>query len=485
VIDQMRQFIRREQLLKPGDRVAVAVSGGADSVALLRALLELSKELGIVLSVAHFHHGIRGAEADADQQFVCGLAQAFGLEMRLGSGDVPAYAHEQKVSLETGARDLRHHWFAELVRAGQADKIATAHTRDDQAETVLMRILRGSGARGLAGIFPEQGEKHLVRPLLGIRRREVEAYLKDIGQTWRHDSTNQDLTHTRNRIRHRLLPLLEEDFNPGVRQTLADFAEVARAEADYWDREVASLLPRMVRPGKPSRSGRTTSGKDSQTLALDLVAFRALPLALQRQLLHGLAQQFSVALEFKHIQQLVELSGGASSAKKLLLPGGIVGVRSFRELQFSHSAMTAPATDYGYSLPVPGEVSVPELGSTIRARAVARQIPEASGYNLDALLDRALLAPELTVRNWRAGDRFFPARTRSPKKLKQLLQAGRLGQRLSADQRKLWPVVESAGEIVWVRGFPVPEALLAKNGDGVVIEELAIEEAAMSPGPKK
>src|SRR5262249_25135772 len=156
-------------------------------VALLRALLELSKELGMVLSVAHFHHRIRGSEADADQQFVCGLAQAFGLELRLGSGDVPAYAHDQKMSLETGARGLRHRWFAELVRGDDVDKIATAHTLDDQAETVLMRILRGTGARGLAGIFPQQGEKHLVRPLLGISRHEVEAYLNSIGQVWRDD----------------------------------------------------------------------------------------------------------------------------------------------------------------------------------------------------------------------------------------------------------------------------------------------------------
>src|SRR5262249_15361429 len=134
-------------------------------------------------------------------------------------------------------------------------------------------------------------------------------------------------------------------FNPGVRQTLADLAEVARAEAEYWDREVDSLLPGMVRPGKPSRSGRTTSGKDARTLALDLVAFRALPLALQRQLLHRTAQQFSVALEFKHIQQLIELSRDSSSGKKLPLPGGMVVVRSFRELQFTRSAMTGPAAD--------------------------------------------------------------------------------------------------------------------------------------------
>src|SRR5262249_15372167 len=180
VIEHVRQYIRRGQLFRTGDRVAVAVSGGADSVALLRVLLELSQELGIVLSVAHFHHGIRGPEADADRQFVYGLAVTFGLEAHLGSGDVPAYARKHKVSLETGARELRHRWFAELIPDGHVDKIATAHTLDDQAETVLMRILRGTGARGLAGIFPEQGEKHLVRPLLGISRREIEAYLNSI-----------------------------------------------------------------------------------------------------------------------------------------------------------------------------------------------------------------------------------------------------------------------------------------------------------------
>jgi tRNA(Ile)-lysidine synthase len=471
VIDQVGQFISRERLFQAGDRVAVAVSGGADSVALLRLLLELRQELGIVLSVAHFNHGIRGAEADADQQFVMELAGTFGLEMHLGSGDAPAYAREHKVSLETGARELRHRWFGELVGHSKADKVATAHTLDDQAETVLMRILRGAGARGLAGIFPQQEEKHLVRPLLSVTRSQVEAYLKGIGQTWHEDSTNRDLSHTRNRIRHQLLPLLEKDFNPALRQTLGDLAEVARAETEYWSREVSLLLARMVRPGKPSRSGRSASGKDAQTLALGLAPFRALPVAVRRHLLQGIAQQMQVALEFKHIQQLMELSEAGSWAKKLSLPGGIVVIRTHRELQFMRALQSDAAAGYKYSLPVPGEVNIPELGSTFRARALERLNPEVSRYNFDALLDRALLAPELTIRNWRAGDRFFPAKTRSPKKLKELLQADRLGQRLSADQRKLWPVAESAGEIVWVRGFAVPDAFIARTGDAVVIEE--------------
>src|ERR1700756_1914911 len=164
-MEKVLKYIRDLRLLQPGERVAVGCSGGADSVALLRILLELRQELGIVLAAAHFHHQIRGAEADADQQFVADLAAKFGLEFHCDSSDVPAYSRERKLSLETAARELRHQWFAGLINSGKADKIATAHTLDDQSETVLMKVLRGAGTRGLAAIAPAQKEKHLVRPL--------------------------------------------------------------------------------------------------------------------------------------------------------------------------------------------------------------------------------------------------------------------------------------------------------------------------------
>jgi len=472
VIEKVHNQLRRQRLIVPGDRVAVAVSGGADSVALLRTLLELREELGVVVSVAHFHHDIRGAEADSDLQFVKGLAAEFELELHSGAGDVPAYARSQKVSLETGARELRHRWFAKLLLEGNADKIATAHTLDDQAETVLMRILRGTGARGLAGIFPAQETKHLIRPLLEVSRPEIEAYLRGLGQSWREDSSNRDLSHTRNRVRHELLPRLEQDFNAGIRQTLVDLAEIARGEAAYWEAEVGALLPRLVRPGKPSRSGRATTRQACQTLALDLAAFRALPLALQRHVLQNLGKQQGAALEFKHIEQLMAIILKPAGPKRLSLPGGLTARLTFRELQISQEKQPSVSSPpvYSYPLRVPGEVAIPELGETIRARVVpaGSSMPE---YNPETLLDRARLAPELTVRNWRAGDRFFPARTRSPKKLKELLQAGRLGRELPLAERKIWPVVESAGHIVWVRGFAVPEAFAFRAGDAVMIEE--------------
>ena len=488
LIDKVRRYILEQRLIVPGDRLSVAVSGGADSVALLRALLELRGELGVVLSVAHFNHRIRGAEADADENFVRELAQQFELEFHSGSADVPAVARERGMSLETAARELRHAWFATLVNEDKTGKVATAHTQDDQAETVLMRILRGSGTRGLAGISPWQKPKALVRPLLGVTRKEVEAYLKQLEQPWREDLSNQDLRHARNRVRHQLLPLLVQDYNPAIRQTLADLAEVARGEEDFWQQELAGLMARLLRSGKPSRSGR--SNPQQATLALDIMALQALPLATQRRLLRAMGDRFEVAFEFKHVQELLLFAKEGRASKALPLPGGLEARRSHRELQLSFLAESPRPADYSYRLPVPGQVEVTELGTTIRARLVILEgeaapqnaqeqrmlgdpDAELSRYN-SSLLNRSLLAPELTIRNWRAGDRFFPAHSRFPKKVKELLQSGRLGREVSPAQRKIWPVVESAGQIVWLRGFPAPEAFAAQVGEAVLIEELTL-----------
>ena len=476
MIEKVQKYIRDQRLITAGDRIAVAVSGGADSVALLRLLLELRQELGIVLAVAHFNHQIRGADADEDEQFVRSLAQQFDLEFQLGFADVPAHAQEKKLSLETAARELRHAWFATLLREGHADKIATAHTEDDQAETVLMRMIRGAGTRGLAGIAPWQKEKRLIRPLLCVTRGEIEDYLKRLGQPWREDQSNQDVRHARNRIRHELLPVLQRDYNPSIRRTLADFAEVARAEEEYWEKELAPLVTRLVRSGKPSRSGRTNRKDIPPTLALDLSGFQALPLAIQRRILRFMGEQFGVTLEFKHIQELLLFTRQKKPGRGLSLPGGLVASSSYRELYFGRQPENEAELTYQYALPIPGEIMVPELGSMFRANLVSAASP-VSGYNA-ALLDPALLASELTVRNWHAGDRFFPAHTRSPRKVKELLQPGRLGQELSLIQRKIWPVVESGGEIVWVRGFPVPQAYAAKSGQAILIEEITMGSGA-------
>ena len=230
------EYIRKHELLKAGDRVGVAVSGGADSVAMLRLLLELRKEIGVVLSVVHFNHKLRGAESDEDEQFVAQLALRHKLEAYCESGDVAAYAKEKHLSLETAAREMRYHYFRRLLLQGRLNRIATGHTLDDQAETVLLKIIRGAGGRGLAGVYPRlsvpssqfsDSSASIIRPLLGTRRRDLEPYLLGLGQSWREDRSNRDLRHMRNRVRHGILPRLERYLNPAVREAFAETAEIA------------------------------------------------------------------------------------------------------------------------------------------------------------------------------------------------------------------------------------------------------------------
>jgi tRNA(Ile)-lysidine synthetase-like protein len=251
---------------------------------------------------------------------------------------------------------------------------------------------------------------------------------------------------------------------------LADLAEVAQAEDEYWTNELSALLPRLVHQGKPTRSGRSSSGDALGVLALDLSGLRSLPLALRRQVIHGTALKLGVSLEFKHIQQLTGFAELGKPGAKLALPNGLVANRTVRELQFSRNPQKVPE-DYCYLLSIPGEVTVPEVGITIRARLISDGKQKASSYNGATLLDASLLDSELKVRNWRAGDKFFPVHTQSPKKVKELLQPGRLGQEVSPAQRKAWPVIESAGQIVWMRSFPASQDFASNSGDAVLIEE--------------
>ena len=449
-------YIRRHELTKAGDRVGVAVSGGLDSVGLLRLLLELRKQLGIVLSVVHFNHKLRGAEADTDQQFVAELALKFKLDFHCSGGDVRTYAAMKHLSVEAAGREMRYEYFSRLLQTGGVNRIATAHTLDDQAETVLLRVVRGAGTRGLAGIYPQlsvhssqfSAQAAIIRPLLAIRRPELEAYLGEARQEWREDSTNRDLRYARNRVRHGILPRMERNLNPRVREALAETAEIARTEEEYWNGEIARVLPLVWESG-----------------SLRIAKLRNLPLAAQRRVVRAAAESSGLRLEFRHVEEILALSSGSS--KSAALPDDWVALRKGNELRFEPVG-TTDNPDYDYCLPVPGRIRVPQAGTCFEATLVpGNAVP---GYNPDHLLDRGLLTKELVVRNWRAGDRFRPAHSKSPKKIKELLQE----QHVTGRERKFWPVVVSGADVVWLRGFPGPARLQPRDGtkEAVLIREL-------------
>jgi len=460
--------------LKPGDRLGVAVSGGADSVALLLATLELRGELGIVVSVVHFNHTLRADESEADRAFVKNLASEHDLEFLDARGDVVRRAKEHLLSIEAAARETRYEFFWSLIETGRLDKVATAHTLDDQAETVLLRLIRGTGTRGLGGIHPELGgpapgisrgqpsRGMIIRPLLHTRRCDIESYLASLGQPWREDSSNRDQYHTRNRVRQSLIPLLEKDFNPEITERLADFAEIALAEEDYWESELRGL---------PACS------------SLHVETLLALPLALRRRLVRAAAPP-GLQLEFRQVESTLEVAEGTGDASVTCnLHAGWTFQRKGDSLAFipQRPQERPPEGLPGASLsalrlPVPGEVSDPGTGRRFQARRIVSASPPA-GYNPEHLYAPHALPSELIVRTWRFGDRFWPAHTKAPKKLKELFQE----KKIVAELRASWPVMVAATngrdgqeDIVWVQGLPAPAHLRPQPCDGEAILLLEI-----------
>lgn len=560
---ELLTYIRRHELLNAGDRVGVGVSGGIDSVGLLRLLLELRFELGIVLSVVHFNHKLRGVEADADEEFVRNLAREHDLEFYVDRADVAAHAREEAISVETAARQLRYEFFRSLIRGAHADteiptsgkigetlrqaqgrpwatrcgdttsgaeapasfappdgasgsrafsnempikldRIVTGHTLDDQAETVLMRMIRGAGMRGLGAIYPrieiedDDGEYcgEIVRPLLQTRRCELEAYLKEIDQPWREDSSNADHHFTRNRVRKLLVPLIEKEFNPKIAEGLAELAEIARDEEEYWENEIAGWMGTAVHWTEPEgRNSHSTQlvqigaaapsqvrSSRAMNASVDRLWFLGEPVAVQRRLIKAIADEVEIPLDFKHVDAIVRFAGESGPpGKQLALPSGWKLVREVDELVFSSVSVSGPdpeaadpapaprrqtSADYEYTLPVPGRTRVNEIGSEFEAQLVERAGEPAD--ELDSLLSIESLSDgstlHLTLRNWRAGDRFWPAHTKSPKKIKELLT----DLHVPPAARASWPVITCGDEIIWVRGFPVSSRHRAKPGRPVL-----------------
>jgi tRNA(Ile)-lysidine synthase len=430
-------------LLKPGLRVAVGLSGGADSVALVRVLAERSVELGLVLHAAHLHHGLRGAEADADLDFCRELAQRMGLRFHEARIDTAAAAladagaGKPAETIEEAARRLRYGWFRELMASGIVEAVATAHTRDDQAETVLAKFLRGAWTEGLSGIHPvvHFPEGRIVRPLLAASRAEIEAYLGGIGQGWREDSSNRHLTFTRNRIRHELLPLLE-GWNPRLRAHLAQMAELARDEEAWWAAELERLAPQIILPGRPVRGGGRAAGDG---LAIEVARLVELPPALQRRILRLAASRLGASPDFESTESLRKLALAGRAGQKCELAQGLRGERTHRELQLTLGSGAVSSPDGGSTVEfaIPGEIEAPAWGIGLRV-----------GFATGSASPKNQTARNAVLRAWKPGDRVQLRHSGGPRKVKEVLE--RL--RVFGSARTHWPVLELDGRVIWMQG---------------------------------
>jgi tRNA(Ile)-lysidine synthase len=481
------EHIRAARMLTPGDRVGVAVSGGADSVALFRLFESIRNDLGGTLSVIHFDHSLRGSESELDAQFVAELARAHGCEFIRERADVAAAARKNGWNLEDAARRLRYAFFRRITEQDRARRIAVAHTADDQAETVIAHLVRGTGPTGLAGIYPVAGA--IVRPLLGVRRRELREYLASLGQPWREDSTNDDPCRLRARIRAQLLPHFERDFSPRIVEHLCELARFSREEQTFWSALVEERYGALVnREGDklaisvadlldPFPGSAGASVRKAKPEASSPEPWRTLTERLIRRLYQELRGDRR-ELTSDHIEQVIRLAAKSTSGRRTRLPGGILVERMFDQLLFfppsERDRETIPQPlAYQYVVSLPGEdattISVPELGVRFSLKLIDWAGAQSETKQDSRVLDAESLRAPLILRSWRPGDAYTPFGRRQPRKLKQMFLAARV----PSKARQEWPVLESAGRIVWARGMPPADGFCAgrRTRLGVIIDE--------------
>ena len=478
--------LKKQEMLRPGDRVGVAVSGGADSVALLLLLLELREKLGVVLSVVHFNHKLRGKASDTDEKFVAKLAAKHGLEFRSAAVYVAKKAKNERANVEDAGRRARYDYFRSLVESGVCNRIAVAHTADDQAETVLAHLFRGTGLAGLGGIHPISGP--VVRPLLGVRRNELRHFLRARKQTWREDATNRDTKRMRARIRKKLLPLLEKQFQPAIVKHLATLAELAREDeaflyalaeartvmlAQKKDGQVRIAVDDLSQPWK--RGGFNAENTEFAEKK------KALSTRMVRRIVEKVKPRAG-QLGANHVEAVLELARSGQSGSSISLPGG-VEVRKDRDALVFQAvenaggrALQSAPRKYQYKIDLAcgdAELRVAELGCVFRLRVIDWPPKRGETSRDGAVLDRDRLRFPMVLRNWRPGDRLRPLGHRSVHKLKRLLNE----RHVSRWERNGWPVLASGGDLVWTRGFPVAAEYAAneRTRAGIVIAEEKFE----------
>jgi len=465
---QFRITIERHEMLRPGDLVLVAVSGGPDSTALLALLRGLAPEMRLDLHVAHLDHGWRGSGSAKDAEFVRRMALRYGLPVTVGRVQPSAWSGQDRKqsSREAKAREIRRNFLLETARQIGARRVALGHTRDDQAESFLLRLLRGSGARGLAGTFPVV-DGILIRPLIELRRQDLVAYLRENRLRYRRDPTNRDISLTRNRIRHKLLPLLEKQFNPAVVDALAQAAELLRDEDAHLD-------------GAAEAEYRARSSARGNGVAFRAAALLELPIALRRRVLrlalaavHGDLRR----IEMGHVEQSLRLLEPPRGRRSVSLPDGlVVALRGDDLLVRSRESGPVPVAGDGSAprealCPVPGEVPLLGFGFKLRATILPRENEGAPGGDDvaasgilprpdlrqagrdTAYLDADLLPGPLLIRPRRPGDRFVPLGAPGSRKVKAFL----IDRKVPVDERGLIPLVLSGERIAWVVGHAIDD----------------------------
>ncbi|OPX84470.1 MAG: tRNA(Ile)-lysidine synthase [Pelotomaculum sp. PtaB.Bin104] len=444
LIGMVYEYIERCRMVERGNKVVVAVSGGIDSVVMLDILNQLSFKLGISLHVAHLNHMFRGSEAEADACFVAELAERYHLPATIETFDVPAYQKARRMSAQVAAREVRYRFLRQVAESAGAVKIALAHQADDQAETIIINFLRGSGPPGLKGILPVRD--YFIRPLLTVRRYEIECYCAGLQLSFRQDSSNLKNVYLRNRVRMHLLPLLENQYNPAMVANLLRLGEICREEDEFLEEQALKAFQTAA------------VASVGQVIRLSLDHLLDMPLAIRRRVLRlgwRVLTGTKRDLSFQHTDAALNLICSNVVGSVITLPAGFVATRTYQTLDLSPVGRQLDYGQYVYPLKVPGATYIPEIDRTIHASLLSGGVlPEPRSLPVtEAVLDFEKLPQQLYVRKRLKGDVFYPYGQHSAMKLKDFL----IKQRIKREERDSLPLVSTPKEIIWVGGVRIGE----------------------------
>ena len=478
--EQTELFIREHGMTEKGDVVIAGVSGGADSVCLLFILCGLQETLGFRVKVCHVNHGLRGRAADADEEYVRELCARLNVPCRIFREDVELIAAKRKQSLEEAGRAVRREAFLAMCREDGGTKIATAHHRDDNAETMLLNMARGTGQKGLCGIRPVQGK--WIRPLLAAGREQIEEYLTCRGISWCSDATNEEDDYTRNRIRHNIIPLMEEQVNSGVVRHLEELSAQAREVWEYLEQGVRGAKERCVqiqaeRSGRADRAGEPAGDK---IIRIGREAFSRESAAIQKLLLKECiadvrgAEKDIGAVHLKAVMQLFDMQCG----KRLDLPGGVAAYRTYGGVEIRKKDPVKESKEKNKTkkkaeeirLAVPGETLLPDgirrvncRFADILEREKAKEIPQKS---YTKWIDYDIIKHGLSVRTRQSGDYLEVDGRGSRQKLKAWFINEKIPRRL----RDEMILVADGHHIVWIPGWRMSRGCQISNRTEKILE---------------
>lgn len=453
LVFKVKDYLIHQNLVKKGEKIAAAVSAGPDSVAMLCCLNKLKKDVGFGLVILHINHMLRGEESDRDEAFVKDLAGSLDIPFHSARVNVTEYQKKHKCSVQVAAREVRYFHFDQLAKSHSISKIATGHTANDQAETVLMRILKGSGLRGISGIPPIRDNKY-IRPLLNVTREEVTEYLNQNQIKFLMDSTNLKNKYLRNRVRNKLIPSLKEKFNPAIVETLCRSSQIFRIEDDFISEIAHNEFKKLILKN------------NRETLILDATGFQTLHTALKRRIIldaiyhfHNPGKQVSRDI----IENILRVIASNRSGKSISVFDELVFKYQYNQVIFqTQKESFTEGMIKRIKLIAPGKTKIPEIGKEVISTVINKKEIPKDFRGRDAFtvfIDYDFSGKELFIRSRQRGDRFYPLGIKGHKKLKDYF----IDKKIPREERDFIPLITNKELILWIIGYQISELASIKE----------------------